>query len=207
MAGATFVEMLSGLVVLTIVLLLVLPAFVKAHPDDRRIRCVNNLKQIGLAFRIYANDHNDLYPMQIAERDGGALESIERGDASRIFLAMSNELSVPKTVICPADSRVAATNWNAFGSTNLSYFVGVDAEGAYPNMILSGDRNLERGGSLLSGLTVLSANPAPTWTSAQHQNAGNLGLVDGSVVQTSGRILRSQLNSDANNTNRFLFPN
>lgn len=204
-------EMLVAMVVVAAIVGIILPAFISPRtrglPRTAQMQCVNNLKQVGLAFRIYANDHADLFPLQVAEREGGALESIERADVSRIFLSMSNELSVPKTVICPADSRVAAASWIAFGNTNISYFVSVDGEGGYPNMILSGDRNLERGGSLLSGLTVLSANAPTTWTSALHQNAGNFGLVDGSVVQTSARTLRRQSHSGASNTNRFLFPN
>src|SRR6476661_5082188 len=39
-----------------------------------RISCVNNLRQVGLAFRIWANDHGDKFPWQVAAKDGGTLE-------------------------------------------------------------------------------------------------------------------------------------
>lgn len=48
------------------------------------IRCVNNLKQLGLAVRIWATDHEDRFPTS--------------------FLQMSNELGTPLTLLCPADT-------------------------------------------------------------------------------------------------------
>ena len=42
-----------------------LPALAKAKSKAQSISCVNNLKQLGLAARIYANDHNDVYPPDI----------------------------------------------------------------------------------------------------------------------------------------------
>jgi cell division protein FtsB len=73
-------------------------------PNDKalRIQCVNNLKQIGLAARIWANDNNDVLPPG--------------------WLAMSNELSTPKILVCPAEKgRTAAPNWTSFSAANLSY--------------------------------------------------------------------------------------
>ena len=73
-------------------------------PDEKalRIRCINNLKQIGLAARVWANDNNDVLPPG--------------------WLVMSNELSTPKVLVCPADkARTAATDWTAFSPASLSY--------------------------------------------------------------------------------------
>jgi len=39
-----------------------LPALARAKQKAQTINCVNNLKQLGLAVRIYANDHNDRFP-------------------------------------------------------------------------------------------------------------------------------------------------
>jgi len=52
-------------------------ALAKAKEKAQSISCVNNLKQMGLAARLYATDHNDAYPPDI--------------------LSMKNELITPKT--------------------------------------------------------------------------------------------------------------
>jgi len=37
-----------------------------------QIQCVNNLKQIGLSFRIWEGDNGDKFPMQVPSQKGGA---------------------------------------------------------------------------------------------------------------------------------------
>ena len=41
---------------------MVLPALARAKSKAQTINSVNNLKQLGLAARMYANDHGDKYP-------------------------------------------------------------------------------------------------------------------------------------------------
>lgn len=57
---------------------------VKAHEKAMSISCVNNMKQIGLAARIWANDHDGVFPPNL--------------------VTLSNELSVVKVLCCPADT-------------------------------------------------------------------------------------------------------
>ncbi|HKS37564.1 MAG TPA: hypothetical protein VJW76_10270, partial [Verrucomicrobiae bacterium] len=81
-----------------------LPALAKAKDRAASIRCVNNLKQMGLAARIYATDHNDAFPPD--------------------FLSMTNELVSPKVLVCPLDSNpaaAAASDWAGFDPSWNSY--------------------------------------------------------------------------------------
>ncbi len=76
--GFTFVVLLVIIVVLALLAAMLLPALTGAHDRARRIQCVNNLKQCGLAFRIWEGEHDDKYPMEVPMAKGGT-EGIRHG--------------------------------------------------------------------------------------------------------------------------------
>jgi hypothetical protein len=77
-------------------------ALTQARGKAQRIACVNNLKQLGLAARVWETDNGDVLPPDI--------------------LSMTNEMSTPKVLFCPADeTRQAAADWASFSTANLSY--------------------------------------------------------------------------------------
>src|SRR5882762_3784422 len=109
--GLTVLEISVVLAVLLLLACLILAALYKANQVAHRISCTNNLKQAGLSFEIFANDHRGKFPMQLSTNEGGGSQFIAGGNAFRHFLALSNELSTPKILICPADKRKALTNF------------------------------------------------------------------------------------------------
>ena len=128
--GLALIEVIIVIAVMVVLIGLIFPAFVQSgHPHDKPY-CVNNLKQVGLAVRIFANDNEDRFPWQVSTNDGGSREYLEvPNSAFRHFQVMSNELSTPRILVCPEDrKRVWATNWVVgFGNPNVSYFVGFNS--------------------------------------------------------------------------------
>jgi prepilin-type processing-associated H-X9-DG protein len=95
----------SGFMLLLMVFMLVsslfmpltLPALAQAKQKAQAINCVNNLKQLGLAVRIYANDHNDQFPPAATWCD-----------------AIQGSVGSPKVFQCPSEpGRRCAYAFNA----------------------------------------------------------------------------------------------
>jgi prepilin-type processing-associated H-X9-DG protein len=122
--------------------------------------------------------------MSVSTNFGGTLEFITSGETFRHFQVMSNELCTPKILVCPADACKAAKDFGSnLSNTNISYFVGLDADDSRPEMLLSGDRNIVGGIKLSDGILEITTNQPIAWSSEIHDGSGNLGLADGSVVQ------------------------
>jgi prepilin-type processing-associated H-X9-DG protein len=203
------VEILVILVVMTCIVYVFWPrplAQAKAHAP--RIQCVNNLKQIGLAARVWSGDSEDLCPPLKYQTNGGTRDFITGPNAFRHFQIMSNELSSPKFLICPAESdkNRHATNFADLNNSNISFFVGVDACETNPLMILSGDHNITNGTPIKNGLLRLTTNVLAGWTSEIHKRVGNILLADGSVQQDSILGLQNQIASTGVATNWVQMP-
>ena len=90
--------------------------------------CQNNLRQVGLAFKVWALEHNDQFPFNVSTNLGGSLElSARDGDGFEIdpaphLVIISNELSTPGFLLCPKDSRKrVAADFGSLRSDNISY--------------------------------------------------------------------------------------
>ena len=97
-AALTLVEVMVVVFILFVLAAILLPALAAAKKKTSKIGCTNQLKQIGLAFRIWTGDNQDKYPLEVSVRNGGAMESAVLGDAVAVFQVMSNELSTPKVL-------------------------------------------------------------------------------------------------------------
>ncbi|HET7625627.1 MAG TPA: type II secretion system protein [Verrucomicrobiae bacterium] len=204
----TLLEILMVIAVLALLAAIFLPALADHGHRSSRIGCVNNLKQVGLSFRLWAGDNGDKYPMRVSTNQGGTMEFVGTGEIFRHFQGMSNELSTPKILFCPNDAkRRCATNFeNDFNNSRISYFVGVDALETNATMFLCGDRNITGGIRMRNGLVTLTTNQTVGWTREIHNEKGNILFADGSVQQLSISGLRTALENTGIATNRLAIP-
>lgn len=219
----TVLELLIVVTVLFVLAALVLPEWARQQRRSRNhVHCGNNLKQIGLAFKTWAIDNNDKYPMQVSVTNGGTMELVKEGNAWPHFLVMSNELSTPRVLFCAEETDARRKLANSFTASapvrgndlrpltndcSVSYFVGVDATEDRPNTLLSGDCNLVVDGQPVShGLQSLWTNRTVVWSKSKHQGQGYILLSDGSVQMLSNQSWRSVLTATGVATNRLAMP-
>jgi prepilin-type N-terminal cleavage/methylation domain-containing protein len=220
----TLVELLVVIAVVAMLISMLLPRLANCHCKAERISCVNNLKQIGVAYRLWAGDNGDLVPAQQSLSKGGWKELLTNANQGPIcwtnFAIMQNELGQsPGVVHCPSDDRTPATDFQTnFDNTHLSYFVGVSANDIYPQSIQGGDRNLgpgakpdrDYGFSPKSGkgndVAIPITGPV-SWSLKMHSEgksagAGNILLGDGSAQQvSSGSLITTWLRNAGPTTN------
>jgi hypothetical protein len=204
----TLMDVVVVVFVLAVLVAMFLPALGRPKRGNH-MNCSNNLKQIGLAYQLWKDDNGGKYPMDVSVTNGGTMGLANGRNTWINFFVMSNQLSTPKVLHCPADTNgiVASNSWGGLNNQNVSYFVGLDASPDDPQAILSGDDNFEIGGvPVKSGLLELSSNTPIAWSAARHKFDGNIGLTDGSVQSLSNSGLTNFLHQTGLATNRLAIP-
>jgi prepilin-type processing-associated H-X9-DG protein len=202
----TLIELLVIIGMIGLLTALLLPALAGVRADTRGAQCQSNLRQLGTGFRLFEQDHNEMFPAacyfvavlnQVAW--DGCLNSYLGGRVPGAELAQG-KLSViysPKVLVCPADPRVRGTkpdvSWNPrgliFGRRSYA-MVGVGpawrSEWQIPVVNANGEKfvlpPLDMGvGVYWTGTGEADADPggAPSYkSSVVKDNSGTLLLVE-----------------------------
>ncbi len=117
-SGFTLIELLVVIAIIAILAGLLLPVLGKAKEDGIRMRCVNNVKQLGLAMQMYGDDNNSLLPMPHGSVPWGAVNPPPWSQPLAAYYSNTNILT------CPSFSQL-------FNLSPYNYFMG--ARAAYIN--------------------------------------------------------------------------
>ena len=87
--------------------------------EAQSVQCINHMKQIGLAARIWSNDHKGVFPPD--------------------FITMKDAMNTPKVLFCPADTAVVrVTEWSELNPSTISYrFLNPNGSELQPNKPLA----------------------------------------------------------------------
>jgi hypothetical protein len=131
------------------------------------------------------------------DQTSGAIDNVVE-----ICKNLENQMSSPKVLACPSDGGVTKqTRFADLVAGNISYFIGLNADESKPQTLLSGDRNIRKGGSgLAAGGTLTFDSPSggntdADWGNTIHVSQGNIGLADGSSQQATLQGLRKQIDA------------
>jgi prepilin-type N-terminal cleavage/methylation domain-containing protein/prepilin-type processing-associated H-X9-DG protein len=124
-AGFTLIELLVVIAIIGILAGILLPTLGRARESARRTQCASNLKQIGLAINMYANDNSGAFPTVSASAASAEIQSLgQLYDAyitDRKVFKCASDSGVTDTAVLALTAGTATVANSSFTTARCSY--------------------------------------------------------------------------------------